>query len=159
MDAIAYLRSREMNVTLDIYGKDDGERNGLEKHIRALNLTNFIRFKGEIYGSEKLEIFKQYNFLLQLSSREGMAMSVAEAMQNGLVCIVTPVGEISNYANDMETAVFFISDKEKWHTSLNKIETVINNDSIYRQISDASFEKFKNIKTYSESLIEELEAI
>jgi glycosyltransferase involved in cell wall biosynthesis len=160
VDAIADLRSRNMNVTLDIYGKDDGERNGLEKQIEALALGDFVHFKGEIYASEKLKIFKQYNFLIQLSSREGMAMSVAEAMQNGLVCIVTPVGEIQNYATDMETAIFIdVSNKEKWEQSLDKVETVIHADGIYEQISSACYEKFKHVKTYSDSLIDELETL
>jgi glycosyltransferase involved in cell wall biosynthesis len=160
VDAIADLRSRNMNVTLDIYGKDDGERNGLEKQIEALALGDFVHFKGEIYASEKLKIFKQYNFLIQLSSREGMAMSVAEAMQNGLVCIVTPVGEIPNYATDMETAIFIdVSSKEKWEQSLDKVETVIHADGIYKQISSACYEKFKHVKTYSDSLIDELETL
>lgn len=160
VDAIAYLRSRNMNVTLDIYGKDDGERDGLEKQIENLNLANFIHFKGEIYAAEKLKIFKQYNFLIQLSSREGMAMSVAEAMQNGMVCVVTPVGEISNYATDMETAIFIdISSPEKWTQSLDKVEAVINDEAIYNRISDDSYEKFRNVKTYSDSLIGKLETL
>jgi glycosyltransferase involved in cell wall biosynthesis len=149
-----------MNVTLDIYGKDDGERHSLEKQIETLNLSSFIRFKGEIHAAEKLKLFKQYNFLIQLSSREGMAMSVAEAMQNGMVCIVTPVGEISNYARDMETAIFIdVSSKEKWRQSLDKIEAVINDEVIYNRISNNSYEKFRNVKTYSDSLIEELETL
>ena len=43
---------------------------------------------------------KKCSFFLQLSFYEGFAMSVIEAMQLGLVPVVTNVGEISNYCID-----------------------------------------------------------
>lgn len=160
IETIRYLRSRGFNVYLDIYGKDDGEKEKLTASIQQLHLEEYIHLKGEIYSSEKLKIFSQYHFLIQLSKREGMAMSVAEAMQNGLVCVVTPVGEIPNYASDMQTAIFIDnSNKEQWQRSAEKIESVIQDHSKYTQISDACYDHFRDVKTYAQSLIEQLDAI
>jgi glycosyltransferase involved in cell wall biosynthesis len=154
VDTIRYLADRGYNVSLDIYGRDDGMLESVTEYIRANQLENRVRFLGEVNGSRKLEIFRNYNFLIQLSANEGMAMSVAEAMQNGLACFVSAVGEIPNYATDMKTAIFAdISTTEAFGESLKKLESVIADPDLYDLISSNSYEGFKTVGTYSESLI------
>lgn len=154
IDTIRYLSDRGYNASLDIYGRDDGMLETVTEYIRANQLESRVRFLGEVNGSRKLEIFRNYNFLIQLSANEGMAMSVAEAMQNGLACFVTAVGEIPNYATDMETAIFAdISTAEAFGNSLKKLEFVIADPHLYDRISSDSYEGFKTVDTYSESLI------
>ncbi|MBO9615541.1 MAG: glycosyltransferase family 4 protein [Dyadobacter sp.] len=154
IDTIRYLTDRGYNVSLDIYGRDDGMLETVMEYIRTHQLEDRVRFQGEVNGSKKLEIFGKYNFLIQLSTNEGMAMSVAEAMQNGLACFVTAVGEIPNYAEDMKTAIFAdISTTETFGQSLKKLESVIADPHLYNRISTASYEGFKTVGTYSESLI------
>ena len=159
VDAIHYLRSQGYNVILDIYGKQDGTEQSLVEYIHQKGLANHIHFKGELYHSQS-KVMNGYHFLIQLSSREGMAMSVAEAMQNGLVCIVTPVGEIPNYSADMENAIFIdIQNTEQWIPSLEKVEKVFNDPVLYSSLSNASRKRFENVKIYSESLVEQLSVI
>ncbi|WP_342088416.1 glycosyltransferase family 4 protein [Dyadobacter sp. OTU695] len=154
VDTIRYLASRGCNASLDIYGRNDGMLDSVTEYIRTNQLESRVRFLGEVNGAQKLEIFRDYNFLIQLSSHEGMAMSVAEAMQNGLVCFVSAVGEIPNYATDMKTAVFAdISTPETFAESLKKLESVIADPGLYDSISSNSYEGFKTVGTYSESLI------
>jgi glycosyltransferase involved in cell wall biosynthesis len=154
VDTIRYLADRGYNASLDIYGRDDGTLESVTEHIRANQLESRVRFLGEVTGSRKLEIFRNYNFLIQLSTNEGMAMSVAEAMQNGLPCFVSAVGEIPNYATDMKTAIFAdISTAEAFGESLKKLESVIADPELYDRISSNSYESFKTVGTYSESLI------
>ena len=54
-----------------------------------------------IYDFMKFSEIKKYankaSFFVQLSSYEGMSMSVSESMQLGLIPIVTNVGEIKIY--------------------------------------------------------------
>jgi glycosyltransferase involved in cell wall biosynthesis len=159
IDAIGYLRSQGHNVTLDIYGKPSDTDQSLAEYIFQKGLADHIRFKGELYHSQS-RVMSNYHFLIQLSSREGMAMSVAEAMQNGLVCIVTPVGEIPNYSKDMTNAIFVdLQDEARWVASMRKVEKVITNPALYSALSKASRKQFENVKIYSESLIEQLNAI
>ncbi|MCE6990969.1 glycosyltransferase family 4 protein [Dyadobacter sp. CY323] len=159
IDAIHYLRSKGHNVSLDIYGKPEGTEQGLVEYIYQKGLVDQVHFKGELYHSQS-KVMNDYHFLIQLSSREGMAMSVAEAMQNGLVCIVTPVGEIPNYSQDMQNAIFIdIQNQENWIPSLTKVEQVIRDPILYSSLSKASRKQFENVKIYSESLIEQLNAI
>lgn len=154
VDTLRYLVDRGYNASLDIYGRNDGMLETVTEYIRAEQLESRIWFRGEVNGSKKLELFGNYNFLIQLSTNEGMAMSVAEAMQNGLVCFVTAVGEIPNYAEDMKTAIFAdISTTETFGHSLKKLESVIADPRLYDRISTSSYEGFKTVRTYSESLI------
>lgn len=154
IDTIRYLTDRGYNASLDIYGRNDGMLETVTEYIRIHQLESRVRFQGEVNGSKKLELFRNYNFLIQLSTNEGMAMSVAEAMQNGLVCFVTAVGEIPNYAGDMKTAIFAdISTTETFGHSLKKLESVIADPHLYDRISTSSYEGFKTVGTYSESLI------
>lgn len=160
VDTIRYLADRGYNVSLDIYGRDDGMLESVTEYIRASQLESRVRFLGEVNGSRKLEIFRNYNFLIQLSANEGMAMSVAEAMQNGLACFVSAVGEIPNYATDMKTAIFAdISTTEAFGASLKKLESVIADPDLYDLISSNSYEGFKTVGTYSESLIRGIRGI
>ncbi|HWV31882.1 MAG TPA: glycosyltransferase, partial [Dyadobacter sp.] len=154
VDTIRHLTDCGYNASLDIYGRDDGMLETVTEYIRSHRLENRIRFLGEVNGIKKLELFGNHNFLIQLSTNEGMAMSVAEAMQNGLVCFVTAVGEIPNYAEDMKTAIFAdISTTETFGHSLKKLESVIADPQLYDRISTGSYEGFKTVGTYSESLI------
>jgi glycosyltransferase involved in cell wall biosynthesis len=50
------------------------------------------------------------SFYLQASLTEGMALSVVEAMQMGLIPAVRPAGEIARYARDGQSAVFLSGD-------------------------------------------------
>ena len=157
VDAVEYLRAKGHHVTLDIYGRDDGMLQSVLQYIKNKNLEDVIRFAGEVNAKQKQIAFGEHHFLIQLSANEGMAMSVAEAMQNGLVCFVTPVGEIPNYATDMKTAIFAdISTPETFRESLEKLETVLRDAKVYNAISGDSYIGFKNVNTYSESLVQRI---
>ncbi|MDM8553355.1 glycosyltransferase family 4 protein [Desulfococcaceae bacterium HSG7] len=93
-DACFYLYGPDGNVAQDIQtlAKDLG----VPGNVHFMGLTNFDEIKS---------MASNYSYYLQLSRKEGMAMSVVEAMQLGLVPIVTPVGEIVNYCQDHINAV------------------------------------------------------
>lgn len=157
IDAIEYLRSNGREVTLDIYGRDDGMLPTVLQYINSKKLEDVVRFCGEVNAMQKQQAFGEHHFLIQLSANEGMAMSVAEAMQNGLVCFVTPVGEIPNYAGDMKTAIFAdISTPGTFRASLEKLETVLDDPSLYRAISESSYGGFRKVGTYAESLVQQI---
>lgn len=159
IEVIIHLRKRGHNVTLDIYGRWDNAYSATVEAIHKNGLDEFVQLKGEVLPSAKFEIFNRYDLYLQLSAFEGMAMSVAEAMQNGIPCILSPVGEIPNYAKDMESAIFIdIWDPNKWEDSLNKIEQVLKNEQLYFNISKKCWLNFKNRKIFVDSLIDSIEA-
>src|SRR5690606_7681913 len=103
---------------------------------------------------DKQAIFRSFPFYIQLSAQEGMAMSVAEAMQNGLVCVVTAVGEIGNYAKDGVSAVLLDpTTAESWEESLDKLLNVLKSEVMCRFISNSAYQVFKGAPVFSDSLV------
>lgn len=158
IDTIRYLREQGIPATLDVYGRNDGNIDETIAIINMANIQHHIRFKGEIGMEERMALFSQYDFYIQLSAFEGMAMSVAEAMQHGLVCVVSPVGEIVHYAKDMESAIFIdIFSEERRKQDMNKIYEVIRDKALYERISKNCHKNFLQKSQYATSLIAELE--
>ncbi|MEM7355951.1 MAG: glycosyltransferase family 4 protein, partial [Acidobacteriota bacterium] len=101
----AVIASRNPEAELRLIGPDGGMRSVLEAQVVRLGIEHQVSFDGPRSFDEIVQAAKGARFFLQLSSQEGMAMSVVEAMQLGLVVIVTPVGEIASYCNDMDNGV------------------------------------------------------
>jgi len=146
------LRSRSINAFLNNYGPDEGLWQTLSAQVESGGMQEAIKYHGQILGQQKQEAFKHHQFLVEHSSNEGMAMSVAEAMQNGLVCFVTPGGGIRYYARDMDNSVFTnIADPEAWKQSLDKIAKCIAKPDLYQRVSENAFNRFKGVELYGDS--------
>lgn len=88
-----------------VIGPDCGERSKLEAWCAHAGLSQAVHFIGPLSSEAIREVARDHCFYLQTSDYEGMAMSVVEAMQLGLVPVVTPVGEIRAYCRDGENAI------------------------------------------------------
>jgi glycosyltransferase involved in cell wall biosynthesis len=92
-------------VVFDLYGPIEISN----KRIRDWKLlSNFeINFKDSINRDKISMTLTQYNFYIQMSDFEGMAMSVIESMSLGLIPVVTNVGEIGNYCTNLKNSFLF----------------------------------------------------
>lgn len=97
IEFVDILRSRGVNVRYEIWGPDGGEQAVLAEQVAAHGLQNYVQFNGPLDRSQLSQVAADATFFLQLSRFEGMGMAVVEAMQLGLIPIVTPVGEIGSY--------------------------------------------------------------
>jgi glycosyltransferase involved in cell wall biosynthesis len=70
-----------------------------------------VRFLGPKSWNEIRKEALAHSFYLQTSAVEGMALSVVEAMQLGLVPVVTGVGEIGRYCTDGQNCVLVDDDE------------------------------------------------
>jgi glycosyltransferase involved in cell wall biosynthesis len=134
----------------DIYGKGDDEQ---YKNIIADNgLNNEIKIKHLLPLNEVQSTMLEYDFLLQLSDAEGMALAVVEALSCGLVPIVTPVGEIEHYTKDGVNAIWLDRDfDQNLPLLVEKLSAVLNNPEVYKNLSIAATQTFIGRKKYSES--------
>ncbi len=106
IDFIGELQKIEVNATLDLYGRDDGQLEKLEKYILTKNLSDCISFHNPVLPFEIESVMRKYNYYLQTSLSEGMSISVYQAIKNGLLPVISPVGEIPNYTNNNENAIY-----------------------------------------------------
>ena len=82
------LAGRE-DCALHIAGPDDGELAVMEAFLKNHPEITNVRFLGPVYGEAKRSLLEQSHFYLLPSHSEGFPTSVLEAMQHGLVPLVS----------------------------------------------------------------------
>lgn len=127
-----------------IYGPDGGELSALKELSRILNIEDSVFFMGPKPPNEYPEPILKAKFFMNASEKEGMAIAVTEAMQLGLVPIVTPVGEISNYCQDRINSIYLNNE------SCQIIVECAQNDVFYKKLQHNAFTYWNRIKDYSD---------
>ena len=141
-----------IHFLLDIYGKGDIEK--CNTIILNYKLQNEVTIKNLLPLNKIQSTMMDYDFLIQLSDIEGMALSVVEALSCGLVPIVTPVGEIEHYTKDGINAIWLDKDfDENLPLLVKKLSALFNNPNEYKLLSENAVATFKNQPKYVESFI------
>ena len=109
----ARVRREIPEARFTIVGPDSGELALLRKRCEELSLDDeAVTFAGPLDFDAIRTLAAGHAFYLQTSHYEGMAMSVVEAMQLGLVPVVTPVGQVGSYCRDRHNSVIVDVDEE-----------------------------------------------
>lgn len=140
-----------------IIGPDCGSLDSLLKVSTDLNLSDKIKFYDSLDFESICVLASNSSFFVQLSHHEGMAMSVVEALQMGLIPIVTPVGEIPRYSQHMVNSIFFTNLEETCATILNVIPDI----SVFNRLRKNAFQTFdpSNNQSYCESFLHSLQLL
>lgn len=145
---IQQLVSLGVDARLEIWGADCGNEDDLRRLSDSLHLTERVTFAGELQHSHLSEVARQSSFYLGLSRLEGFGMSVVEAMQLGLVPVVTPVGEIRSYVRDDENGL--LVDPDSLAVAAERIARLLDSpDEIERLARNAS-DTWSNAPLYSD---------
>lgn len=124
----------QIDVVFNLYGPIEVSQGKIKKWENSSNFK--INFKAPLERDQIPNLIRGYDFYIQLSDVEGMAMSVIESMSVGLIPLVTKVGEISYYCEhgknslcyDKEDPVGFISENFLEHLSnLNNLNSMSKN--------------------------------
>lgn len=108
----AGVHARRPDARFVVIGPDGGDLEAVKQQVAEMGLNKVVLFRGSLDFSDIWHEAAAANFYLQTSKLEGMAMSVVEAMQMGLVPIVTPVGEIAHYAQKGRNALLVVDDAQ-----------------------------------------------
>jgi glycosyltransferase involved in cell wall biosynthesis len=136
------------SARLTVVGPDNGEKLKLQEICVKLKINKAVHFTGVLNFSEIEKLSSKASFYIQTSLFEGASMSVVEAMQFGLVPIVTPVGEIKEYCIHKENSLI-VSSKNK---AVNDILFVINNNNIYQNLRSVAINTWVDVPLYQESV-------
>ena len=93
-------RIRPGGAELFVIGPDIGEQEGLQEQVRGLGLDDAVHFAGPADRERLAELITGSNVFVSLSDVEGFAMSSHEALALGLVCVLTPVGQLAADTTD-----------------------------------------------------------
>jgi len=147
---IAALVARGVDARFDIWGPDGGQRSALEALSDQLGISRQVRFLGPAAPDALAEIARQACFFLQLSRFEGMALGVVEAMQFGLVPIVTPVGETAHYVVDNSNGL--VVDAEAPETGLAAILRLLGDQNEFERLRTGAIRAWQSAPLYADDV-------
>ncbi len=132
----------QKKISLDLYGPIESEFKNQKKYLEEKYNELDVFYNGEISYNEIHSKLSKFDYYLQLSDAEGMAMSVVESMSIGLIPIVTSVGEIQFYAkNNTNSICCGVTDS---------IDTFVNHFlDIYNDIEKKNNISLNAISTFS----------
>ncbi len=145
----AAVREILPDAAFAIIGPDMGYGDILREYCRTLAIEDAVRFLGPKGWKEIQREASSHSFYLQTSEAEGMAMSVTEAMQLGLVPVVTPVGEIARYCSDGQNAII-VRDDER---AVQDILEVIANPMAFERLARAAQSHWHGQPLYRDSVL------
>ena len=93
----AYGPIIELNIVGD--GKD---MKLLKKLIQEKKLENCVNLKGALYGDDKFNEIKRWDYLCLTSRNEGMPGAVLEALGTGVPCIVSNATNMGRYIDQAQ---------------------------------------------------------
>ena len=145
----AAVRETLPDAVFSIIGPHTGYSSTLRDLCRTLAIDDAVRFLGFKVWEEIQHEASGCSFYLQTSEVEGMALSVIEAMQLGLIPVVTPVGEISRYCSDGQNAIV-VHDDER---AVQEILEVIASPTAFQRIAMAAQAHWQGRPLYRDSVL------
>lgn len=153
----AMIHAKFNNARFMIIGPDGGERGALGIVADGLGLSGVVDFVGPLSFSEITAKAAGASFFLQTSLYEGMCLSVTEAMQLGLVPIVTPVGEVGRYCKNGVNAVVIRGDDDG--VVVDAVAKLIADAGAYRDLRQAAIKTWAGRPVYRESVLTATRAV
>ncbi|MEK6872567.1 MAG: glycosyltransferase family 4 protein [Nanoarchaeota archaeon] len=134
------ITKKRKDIAFIWVGPDEGKAEEIKSLIK--NYEN-MQYLGPIRGKEKIaEMYQAANIYVLPSYREGLPLTLFEAMASGLPIIASPVNGVPYEMKEPENG-FFVSygDVEKLE---EKILYLINNKKLMEEIAKKNIEKSKN---------------
>jgi glycosyltransferase involved in cell wall biosynthesis len=148
LELVAKLKQRVPGIRYTALGPDGGELASLRVQVESLGLQDNVAFAGPKNRGEIERAAASASFFLQLSDFEGQSMAVMEAMQLGLVPVVTPVGGIPTYSEDGADAVY-VGDLD---VAASRLGDLMSDPRAIARMSAAAKARFGSVRTYSEDI-------
>lgn len=161
LEACLLLKNRGVSFKCDIVGGEgDIDKRQLENEISKYQLNQQVVYQGGKGGKEKFEIYKSADIFAFPTYHETFGLVNLEAMQFGLPIVSTYEGGIPSVVTDGITG-FLIPTKDS-DTLASKLEILISNKELRKQMGEAGRKKFENeftVKKFEERLYQILRAI
>ncbi len=138
-----------------LIGPDAGSRPSLEQLIAELGLGDRVSFAGPMTFEGVATMAADFDFFVQLSEQEGAAMSLIEAMQMGLVPVVTPVGEMGVHCRHLESGIVYSSEDQ----AAGDIARLLDDPALFAKLSAAAVDHWAAAKLYDEDFMDAARAL
>lgn len=136
---IETLTSAGLAIEFDIYGPDGGQLALVEEWLgRPHSPQVRCQYLGAVPPDRTWDIVRDYDFLISCSHTEGFALSVAEAMQMGVVPIVGTVGGPATYCDDANAILLRDYSPAGIECAARQIRDVVSDPPRYARMSAAA---------------------
>lgn len=149
---ILELKNLGLNPVFDIYGPDEGEKNKLEKLVSEYGLCEHVKFKGSLEPNKVSECMANYTFYMQTSYREGMGASIILSQSIGLIPIVTPVGEVAKYCNNMNAIIIDNFKNKSIKEVSKKIIDILNDDKYFFNLRTNAIDVINKYQSFDNAI-------
>lgn len=150
IDLIALGAERGIDARLDVYGPDDGELARLTALCRERKVDRRVTFHGPIDRLRIADVAAQACFFLLPSRMEGMSMACVEAMQLGLVPVVTAVGEMARYVAHGRNGL--ILDPARLGRGVDDVLSLIDDPDRFAQVRAAAIAQWTGVPLYADDV-------
>lgn len=150
IDLIARLAAHGVDARFTLFGPDGGELAALKRQAESLGIADRIAFPGPIEHDRLTEAAAEADFFLLASRSEGMAMACVEAMQLGLVTVVTPAGEMASYVAPGVSGLLI--DPDKLDETATAIAALIADPPRYAAMRQRAIEGWHDAPLYADDM-------
>jgi glycosyltransferase involved in cell wall biosynthesis len=142
------IATKHPTARFTIIGPDGGEQQKLLELSQASGFAQHISFAGPVPHHQLFSAIGGASFFIQTSLSEGMSMATVEAMQMGMLPVVTPVGEVPNYCKQGQNAILVESDDQ----AVEAIEAVLADASRFHAMTASAMAYWDQKPLYRESI-------
>lgn len=134
-------------LKFDLYGPNEGSMDEVEKLVSNCKNDSTlsgleVQYCGPIQPSQIHRTVSGYHFIISCSHTEGFAMSIAEAMQVGVVPIVGKVGGPANYCNLANSILLNDYCDDNVYTTIDQVYKVWDDKIRFDRMSNAAVMTF-----------------
>lgn len=128
----AVTLSNDENITLTIVGEGP-EQTTVQKYIATYGADNIV-MKGSIPHAEIPLLMQQHDIFVLPSEREGMPVSLVEAMATGMICIGSDIVQVTDViTHNVNGFVFNMGDPQSLANTIKHVISCNNLESIRNQ--------------------------
>lgn len=151
LDACKILKDRGYSFVCEFVGGETAEIDTarFDKEVRSRGLNTIAVYQGRKYGEEKHEAFEHADMFVfpTYYSNECFPLVLLEAMEQGLPCISTNEGGISDIIEDGKNG--FIVEKQHAECLANAMEIFLNDKDMRLRMGNEGRKIFKTHFTLS----------
>lgn len=136
LEAIRRLREEGCSFHLTLAG-DGHALPEARRFVEKNGLADYVTFAGWVDDEAKIALFKSCDVFVLPSWNEGLPNAMIEAMSAGLACVVTNVGNISDYVADGREAL--VVDSRNRAQLTEAIKVLILNHSFRQALGQGGY--------------------
>lgn len=142
LDALKIMKEKGYSFVCDFVGGETAEIDAkrFEEEVTKRELNNTAIYQGRKYGEDKIKVYQQADISLLPTYEDCFPLVLLEAMEQGLPCVTTNEGAISDIIDDGVNGL--IAERKNARSLAEKIEILLNDNELRIRMGEQGNAKF-----------------